>query len=181
VTIGDQVKATIDRLNAGDMESALIHLSSAFDDTAKKEYPKEKKISERIKKLLRDNQDVITFFSFGGNFFSEHKIDDLSLEDVLYKALRCGLQNDGTISNEIEFVDDMMWGKPDGKLCVPVTYLFGSFLVIIGAPGNSHEKVPESYDIRIIGNSFKINNLWGQMEYIREIMKNPGKVVKQPS
>lgn len=181
MTTGENIKAAIDCLNLGDMANALIYISQACDDTAKKEYPTAKKISERLKKFLAQNQDIITFCSFGDTFFSEHRIDGVTLEEILYKALRIGLENEGaaSISQKIEFVDDIVWSSPAGITRLPVNFVFGCFLAVVGSSINIGEKVPEAYTARIIGNNYKISDLLGQRDYIVRIMKNPGIAVKR--
>ena len=179
MTIGERIASAIDDMNAGDMESALIHISHAFDDTAKKEYPTAKKISERVRKLLKENGDLITFCSFGEGFFGGQKIDELTLEEILYKALRVGLETEDPDAMRIEFVHDIVWGNPGGILRVPVNFVYGILLAVVGAQCNGAEKVADSYQAGIIGTNYPINDLWGQNEYLRRIMKNPGTRVER--
>lgn len=179
MTTGERIAAAIDAMNSRDMENALIHIAHAFDNTAKKEYPTAKKISERIRKLLKENGDLITFCSFGEAFFSEQKVDETTLEEILYKALRIGLETQDPDAMRIEFVHDIVWGNPGGILRVPVNFVYGMLLAVVGARCNGSERVADSYQAGIIGASYPINDLWGQGGYVRRIMKNPGTRVER--
>lgn len=179
MTIGERIATAIDAMNGRDMELALIHVAHAFDETAKKEYPTAKKISERVRKLLQDNGDLITFCSFGETFFSGQKFDETTLEEVLYKALRIGLETQDPDAVRIEFVHDIVWGNPGGMLRVPVNFVYGILLAVIGARCNAGERVADSYQAGIIGTNYPINNLWGDAAYLRRIMRNPGQRVER--
>jgi hypothetical protein len=179
VTTGEKIATAIDAMNGRDMEMALIHVAHAFDETAKREYPTAKKISERIRKLLKESGDLITFCSFGDAFFSGQKIDEITLEEILYKALRIGLETENPDAMRIEFVHDIVWGNPGGILRVPVNFVYGMLLAVVGARCNAAEKVADSYQAGIIGTNYPINELWGDGEYIRRIMRSPGTRVER--
>lgn len=173
MAISDRVRECIDKLNANEYESALIQLSIAFDGTAKKEYPRIKKVGERFKAFLKANQDIITYFTFGGVIFIDCEVDGYTLEQIIYKVLRCGLLHEGSIPGEIEFVDELVWGRPGGKWRLPKSYVLGGLLAVIGANNNAGERVPEHYVVVIKGNRYQVNQLWGNSELIRRIMQSP--------
>ncbi len=169
MAIGDRVKECIDKVNIGDFENALIQLSIAFDATAKREYPK-LKVGERFKKFLRDNQDIITFFTFATNMFIDCVFDGYTLEDIIYHVLRCGLLHEGSIPDEIEFVDEIVLGRPGGRWRFPKTYVWGGLLAIIGAKSNAKERIPPQYAMLIMGKQYQVNELWGRCDVIRKKM-----------
>ncbi len=170
MTIGDRVKECIDKLNVGDFENALIQLSIAFDGTAKKEYPPSMKVGKRFKAFLHDNQDIITYFTFASNMFIDCTFNGYKLEEIIYHVLRCGLLHEGSIPDEIEFVDQIVIGRPGGRWRFPKTYVHGGLLAVIGAKSNATESVPPDYGVMIHRNSFRVNSLWGRSEEIRQMM-----------
>lgn len=169
MAIGDRVKECIDKAKIGDFENALIQLSIAFDGTAKKEYPKIK-VGQRFKIFLRENQDIITYFTFATNMFIDCSFDGYKLEDIIYHVLRCGLLHEGSIPDEIEFVDEIIIGRPGGRWRFSKTYVMGGLLAVIGAKSNAKERVPPQYAVVIMGKPYQVNDLWGRGDEIRQIM-----------
>jgi hypothetical protein len=169
MAIGDRIKECIDKFNGSDFENALVQLSIAFDGTAKKEYPSMKS-GERFTTILRDNQDIITYFTFAGNKFIDCVFDGYKLEDIIYRVLRCGLIHEGSVPEEIEFVDEIVLGRQGGRWRFPKTYVLGGLLAVIGAKGNANEKVPAQYRVVIKGKPYRVSNLLGRSIKIREIM-----------
>ncbi len=75
--------------------TTLIQVMIAVDDTAKKEYPREK-TSSRCKKFFRENQGFITRLAFGkleiqGPMLLDVTEQGITLDAVLYKLVRCSL------------------------------------------------------------------------------------------
>jgi hypothetical protein len=169
MAIGDRVKECIDKVTIGDFENGLIQLSIAFDGTAKKEYPK-MKVGKRFTTFLRDNQDIITFFTFATTIFIDCLFDGYKLEDIIYNVLRCGLLHEGSIPYEIEFVDEISIGHAGGRWRFPKTYVMGGLLAVIGAKSNAKERVPPQYAMMIMGKPYQVNDLWGHGDEIRHIM-----------
>jgi hypothetical protein len=170
MAIGDRVKECIDKVNIGDFENALIQLSIAFDGTAGKEYPKMKG-GRRFMTFLQKNQDIITYFTFATNIFIDCEFDGYKLEDIIYHVLRCPLIHEGSIPDEIVFVDEIVIGRPDGRWLFPKTYVVGGLLAVIGAKRNIMEKIPPKYVVIISGKSYQVNNLWGHCDQIRKLME----------
>ena len=171
MAIGDRVKECIDKMKSNDFENALIQLSIAFDGTARREFPA-MKVGERFKTFLRENQDIITYFTFASHIFIDCTFDGYKLEDIIYHVLRCGLLHEGSIPEEIEFVDEIAIGRPGGRWRFPKTYVAGGLLAIIGAKSNQKERVPPQYTVLIKGKWHHVNELWGRGDEIRRIISH---------
>src|SRR5258705_292085 len=91
--------------NANDLDNALIQLCIALDATAKNEYPRIKKVGERFKTFVKANQDIITFFTFNTNMFIDCQFGDYTIEQFIYKVLRCGLLHEGEVSTMFKFAE----------------------------------------------------------------------------
>jgi hypothetical protein len=169
MAIGDRVKECFDKVTIGDFENGLIQLSIAIDGMAKKEYPK-MKVGQRFTTFLRENQDIITFFTFATNMFIDCSFDGYKLEDIIYNVLRCGLLHEGSIPDEIEFIDEIRIGHAGGRWRFPKTYVMGGLLAVIGAKSNAKERLPRQYAVMIMGKPYQVNYLWGHGDEIRHIM-----------
>jgi hypothetical protein len=128
-------------------------------------------VGKRFKRFLHDTQDVITYFTFAGIFVLDFQYDGYTLEDIFYKVVRCGLLHEGSISDEIEFVDQIVWGRPNGKWRLPKTYILGGLLAVIGAPTNVRQRVPDHYSVIVAQKGYPVNQLWGRIDLIRQITR----------
>ena len=137
--MADRVTECINKYNADDLVNALIQLCIAIDGTAKNEYPR-KKVGERFRAFIKANQDIITFFTFRTNIFIDCQFGNYTIEEFIYKVLRCGLLHEGEVSAMFKFSDA---GEPiavsDKQWCLPRTFVFGTLLAVIGAPTNSRQ------------------------------------------
>jgi hypothetical protein len=174
MSIADRVTECINKYNANDLDNALIQLCIALDGTAKNEYPRIKKVGERFKAFIKANQDIITFFTFNTNMFIDCQFGQYTIEQFIYKVLRCGLLHQGEVSAMFKFAEP---GEPisigDNQWCFPKTFIFGALLAVIGASSNSRQSVAEELGVTVMGKSFKVNELWGHAELVRKAMEPP--------
>ena len=174
MSVADRVTECINKYNANDLDNALIQLCIALDGTAKNEYPRIKKVGERFKAFIKANQDIITFFTFNTNMFINCQFGQYTIEQFIYKVLRCGLLHDGEVPTMFKFAEP---GEPisigDKQWCFPKTFVFGVLLAVIGASSNSKQSVAEQLGVTVMGNSFKINELWGRADLVRKTMEPP--------
>ncbi len=172
MAIADRVEECINKYNANDLENALIQICIALDGTAKKEFPKIKKVGERFKAFVKKNIDIITFFTFNTNMFIDCQFGDYTIEHFTYKVLRCGLLHEGEIPYLFEFAEP---GQPvfisDTKWCFPKTFIFGTLLAVIGAETNCKQNLTDTLSVTIMGQTYKVNDLWGRADIIRQKME----------
>jgi hypothetical protein len=181
VSVADRVTECINKYNANDLDNALIQLCIALDGTAKNEYPRMKKVGERFKAFIKANQDIITFFTFNTNIFINCEFGGYTIEQFIYKVLRCGLLHEGEVSAMFKFAEA---GEPlsiSGKQwCFPRTFVFGTLLAVIGAPTNARQSVADQLGVTVLGKRFKVNELWGRADLVRETMAPPVAVSQIP-
>ncbi len=174
MSVADRVTECINKYNSNDLDNALIQLCIALDGTAKNEYPRIKKVGERFKAFIKANQDIITYFTFNTNMFIDCQFGQYTIEQFIYKVLRCGLLHEGEVSAMFKFVEP---GEPisigDKQWCFPKTFIFGALLAVIGASSNSKHIVAEHLGVTVMGKNFKLNELWGHAELIRKAMEPP--------
>jgi len=168
MSIADRVVECMHKYETNDLDNALIQVCIALDGTAKKEYPKVKKVGERFKAFIRENQDIISFFTFNGMVFIDCKFGSYTLDQFIYKVLRCGLLHEGGIPTMFKFGEP---GTPatlsDAQWSLPKTFIFGTLLAVVGASSNLKQVTGDHYKVVILGNEFKLNDLWGNAEIIR--------------
>ena len=174
MSIADRVMESINKYVANDLDNALIQVCIALDGTSKKEYPEMKKVGERFQAFVKDNQDIITFFTFNTNIFINFSFGGYTIEQFIYKVLRCGLLHEGEVPEILKFtepgaditISDKQW-------CIPKTFIFGTLLAIIGASSNANQVLSNDISVNIMGQNFDVNNLWGHADRIRQAMKPP--------
>ena len=174
----------------GDLELAFDMASHAIDATARMEYQAERiGQSERYKRFLNENLWVITsgtVIAHGGHlqfpnvFRTVRGVGDpsaqpfITLEDVLYHAVRCSLTHESELPRELTFHQD------DGSLAIlPVNggmslssgWVYGLVASVVAAPCNAgHTGGPDLHIDFKSKVSVTLPQLWGQREKIREIL-----------
>ena len=174
MSIADRVTECVNKYGANDLDNALIQLCIALDGTAKNEYPRVKKVGERFRAFVKNNQDIITFFTFNTNTYTDCQFGEYTIEQFIYKVLRCGLLHEGEVSSMFKFAEpgDSIYIS-DKQWCLPKTFIFGSLLAVIGASSNVRQRVADHLGVTVMGKSFKVNELWGHSELVRQAMKPP--------
>jgi len=174
MSIADRVKESIDKYNSNDLENALIQVCIAFDGTARNEFPDIKTNAKRFKAFVEANMDIITFFTCNTNVFINCQFGGYTIGQFIYEVLRCGLLHEGELSARFRFTEP---GEPisigGNQWSFPKTFVFGALLAVIGASSNARQKVADQLSVRIMGKLFKINDLWGHAEVIREAIGPP--------
>jgi hypothetical protein len=169
--ISDRIAECVAKYNTNDLDNALIQICIAIDATAKKEYPKTKKVGERFKGFIKSNQDIITFFTFSTNIFIDCQFGKYTVEQFIYKVLRCGLLHEGDVPAMFQFAES---GAPieisDRQWRLPKTFILGAMLAVIGATSNAGQVLPDSMTVSIMGKTFAVNELWGHSDVVRNII-----------
>ena len=176
MAVADRVTESINKYNSNELENALIQACIALDGTAKSEYPHVKKVGERFRAFIKANMDIITFFTFNTNVFINCQFGEYTIDQFIYKILRCGLLHEGELSAMFKFTEP---GEPVSvgtkQWCFPKTFIYGTLLAIIGASSNSRQRVADHLVVSIMGTKFKINELWGRADLIRNAIGPPVK------
>lgn len=174
MSIADRVKESIDKYNSNDLENALIQICIAFDGTAKKEFPHITTNAKRFKAFVKANMDIITFFTFNTNVFIDCQFGEYTIERFVYEVLRCGLIHEGELSTRFRFTEA---GEPvtigGNQWSFPKTFVFGALLAVIGASSNIRQRAADQLSVTIMGQRFKLNDLWGHADVIREAIGLP--------
>jgi hypothetical protein len=151
MTIANRIQAALKHFVAGEFEDALLQVSSALEGTAKKQYPSVVKSPDRCKQFIRDNEEFLLWYGWGG-MFRVGQAGQVTLHTTLagpkfdewvYGILRCGMYHEASVGDTVFFTDQLIaYGTLDGgKYVVPVYLVLGMILAVIGAPANADQSV----------------------------------------
>ena len=171
--ISKRIAEAIDRMCAGDAESALIPACIAVAATSHQVYPT-KSDNQSYKDWLHDNLALITRVGMGNvsiaNFYLKYKHPDLkpdnndycSLEQILYHVVRCGLIHNAELPSTIKFTSEgVIKIDNDGILTLGSSLIYGLIVAVIVCPVNAGGKIPADYSIIVAGKTLPLNRLWG--------------------
>ena len=172
---GDRLDEAVIKLSDGDLENALIQISTCLDATAKIKYP-ECGVGQRIRRYVEENirfifhvmtagtvvfQANVTFGSFG------------NLPNVVYKTIRCGLLHDADLSETVSYKTGLYVGMDDGRFIVTDSMLWGLVLLLIGDEANAGERLKSPKMFRAFGTDIALDSMWGRIEDIEHIVGFP--------
>jgi hypothetical protein len=174
--IGKFISSAIENYYNGNYSIALALTCSAVDATAKKLYPILNN-NERIRNFIQENMRIVSFFglpgiSTGGLRIKCDSIPEIKkdinnlagLEDIIYYAIRCSLIHECEPDPRIEFINKTRIGDLNGKFTLPSQIIWGLILSVVLSEANTNEKLDVSLDINILGDEYKLDELWGQKE-----------------
>jgi hypothetical protein len=183
MSVGSFLSVSLDALQSENYDVSLALACTAIDATAKKLYGDGLSNNQRNKKFLNENMRLVTHFGFPGITASglaikcdnipELKRDPkglVSMEEILYHTLRCGLVHECEIDNRIEFVEATFIGDYNNKFRMPANLIFGLVLSVVLSESNVGETLSKNYSIKSNGKNYNLNTLWGERaKILREI------------
>lgn len=174
--IGKFISSAIENYHNGNYSVALALTCSAVDATAKKLYPTLNN-NERIKKFIQQNMRIVSFFglpgiSTGGLRIKCDSIPEIKkdknnlagLEDIIYYAIRCSLIHECEPDPRIEFINKTRLGDLDDKFTLPSQIIWGLIFSVVLSETNINEKLDGPVDLNILGDEYKLDELWGKKE-----------------
>jgi hypothetical protein len=172
MSVGKRVSATIDMMQGGDPEGALFQICAAIDVTASKELGKSGGSS--YKDFIHQNLGLITDIALGRqilnqNFGFDHpklKKDAngyVSIQDIFYHAVRCGLYHETALPDDLKFTDEMQIRLDEGGvLILPSALIYGLICAVVVSPINHNEIAPKEGILNFGTFPIPINKLWGR-------------------
>ncbi|WP_312095496.1 hypothetical protein [Aminipila sp.] len=148
MAVSERVQEALIKLEEQDFDNALIQLSIAVDGTARKMYPNLKN-AHRIKSFMKAKRAFIWWTLLNGLPDSDTEFclsfsdkGYVSIEDIMYKYIRCSLLHEGEMPPNITF-DNVNYFKvnADSSLILPVGYLYSILWAVISSAENRDEKM----------------------------------------
>jgi len=165
--ISRRVADCIKEMELNNTEGALLNLFPAIDVTAKRRYPKEKKVGVRFKKFLND-QEVFIYFTATGASIKNVTAGGLSLADALYKFGRTSMMHDGELENRISFdAQDASMGK---QWFLTKGFIAGMIISVAIAEENKDEFIEPTGSFNVFGGEYTLNELWGREKHFEKII-----------
>jgi hypothetical protein len=157
------------------MTSACISL----DATAKNEFGT--KSERRCRQFVQANLDIITLVGLGGALLvapgatlklkqPESPTSCISVEDILYKSIRCHLVHEAALPKNVTFTKDAFYGERSGIFQIPVLMIYAVILSVIGSPTNSTRSLGMDMVMMVNGKQLILDQLWGKADVIRQIL-----------
>ena len=166
--ISRRLEQCIQHLQSDDYEGALVNLFPAIDKTAKKRRPKDG-VGKRIKAFLEEEETLISAAATG-NVLRNISVNGIKITDALYRFGRTPIAHEGELDPRLQFNVTGNVEIGGDRWNLPSQYIFGMVVAVIVAPENSDEQVADALQVTLFGQSFKVNELWGQGQLVQRII-----------
>lgn len=173
---GNRLDEAVVKLFKGDLENALLQISTCLDATAKIKYPETKSVGQRIRRYVEDNLQFIFHMMTGGAvvFRADVTFDSFGdLPTLLYKTIRCGLVHDASLSETVSYKTGFYVGLDEGKFIVTDSMLWGLVLLLIGDDANAGERLKSPHVLRAFQTNIELDRMWGRIRNIENIVGYP--------
>jgi hypothetical protein len=188
MSIAKRIEETIVKMSADDTEAALIPISIAVASTASLLYPG-KKDNEAYKRFVAKNLGLITRVAFRGTAFAHMRVGfvhphlkpasdgTVSIEQVLYHVVRCGLLHSASLPTELRFENrNVIIVDPDtNTLVLPSSLILGLLIAVVSSPVNASQRADDTCAFHWRGNEIKLNALWGNRSELDAFLALPHK------
>lgn len=179
--IGKRIDECLSKLKDHDAENAFIQLSIAIEGTSKLAYPNITGSVQRNKQFIKDSMPFVFWSLTNGTptksksfgFIMDEDGKEISLEEVMYKLLRCTLMHEAIMPETVEFVEDEYIANINGKIILPVAIISSYCWAVIAHPVNKNAHMEKNYMMRVYSSStlYNLNNCWGNEEKLRTIVR----------
>lgn len=179
--IGRRIDECIAKLKLGDGENAFIQLSIAIDATSKLNYPKIKGSSKRNKLFIKENLPFVLWSLTNGTpnkssslfFVIDDEGKEISLEDIMYRLLRCTLLHEGDLPDLVIFTQEEFIANKKDKIILPLAIISSFCLAVIKNPFNKKEKLINNNLFIPYGSNipYDLNQCWGNEDRLRSIVR----------
>jgi len=193
VDVGRSVTKTIDEIENGDLESAMLHACNAVDGTAAKAQPSTpsstRPSNKQFTEFLRGNYAILGATGMPGINLNETRFPvdverpkapggQPDLADVLYGIHRCTHGHGAEMPKGFELIPDFGSDSKNtsalienGRIRLSDRILFGLLAVAIMAPENIGQQTPSGYHLTLAGVTYQINDWWGKRVEFEEVCK----------
>lgn len=187
VSVGDDVRSSLDHWSVEEWQSALWHATAALDDTAAKRYPAWDEAA-RFRQTVRDDVDVFGAMAgpdidFKASEFpvmveSDSPYGRPDIADVLYGVHRYLRGEEYALPAGLEVVPHVqaepLFNISNGRLWLRASAVLGLLAIAVFAPENKGELIPGPYHLGWQQQTFHVVGWWGWREHFREIVTNAG-------
>ncbi len=187
MTVGEQVRNSLDHWSGFEWYAALWHASEALDDTARKRYP-DLGVAARFKRTVRDDIDIFTAMAapdidFAGSRYpipvhSDSADGRPDLADLLFGVHRFQHEHEEDLPGGLVVTPHAdgvpMFHISEGRLRLRGSAALGLLAISVFAPENRNETIADSYVLGWKDQSFQVNSWWGWQDHFRAIIRKAG-------
>ncbi|HTY32819.1 hypothetical protein [Mycobacterium sp.] len=183
--VGDSVRHSLDHWERREWDAAMVHAGNAVDATARKRYP-QLGVATRFKRTIRDSLDIFRVMAAPGIDFDQSRFpiavkSDMpdgrpDIADVLYGVHRWSHGHDDELPRGFELTPHgpqpqqiRIWTT--GRIQLPASVAIGLLAIVVFAPENKGEAIPDGYQLSWYQYVFIICLWWGWQDHFREIIR----------
>ena len=168
-SVSRRIEKSLSYWAAGDAENCLINLFPAIDKVSKRRRLKAG-VGERIRGFLADEERLITGIATRNILVVE--INGMTFPQAMYKYGRTSVVHEGELDDRLKFSSDGSVRIGD-TWTLSLGYIIAMIVAVIVAPESAEEKLREDWEITIFDNhQFAVNDIWGEREKIRDVMRD---------
>lgn len=178
--IGNRIDECLEKIKISDGENAFIQLASAIEGTSKLAYPHITSSARRYKQFIKDSMPFV-FWSLTNGTPSETKhftfqtkdYNEFSLEDVMYKLLRCSLFHEGEMPDLVTFTNNNCIANLNDKIILPLAFIEAYCWAVIANPVNKNAYLERNHMVSPFGTTviYDLNDYWGNEKMLREVIR----------
>ncbi|SFH43487.1 hypothetical protein SAMN05660649_05188 [Desulfotomaculum arcticum] len=150
---------------------ACIAIDASLKKYNKLLNPADKGVGERYKLFLRNHMPII--LSTGNIKIiakGEVKIGNKTLQEIIYKRIRCSLLHDGYIDDSIRLGEEI--GREGQIMFLPYSIVEGLILSVVLSDANKDIKSKESCKVLILDKVYHLKDVWGRNDiFYNELQK----------
>jgi hypothetical protein len=187
MTVGDEVRSSLDHWSAEEWRQALWHATAALQETAAKRYPSLDP-GTAFRRTIRDEVDIFGAMAgadidFGRTRYPVPVATDSAdgrpdIADVLYGVHRYLHGEEDAMPAGCEVVPHVegepMFAIGSGRLWLRASAALGLLAVAVFAKENKGEQIPWNYQLGWQQHIFHVVGWWGWAEHFREIVADTG-------
>ena len=185
MTVGEQVRSSLDHWSVGEWRQAMWHATAALEQTAVKRYPTLDP-AEAFRETIRADVDVFGAMAgpdidFEVSRFplpvdSDRPDQRPDIADVLYAVHRYLQGEESAMPAGFEVVPHVE-GEPlfnidNGRLWLRASAALGMLAIAVFSPVNKGQEIPGSYHLGWQQHIFHVVGWWGWRDHFREIVTN---------
>jgi len=162
--LGDVIQDAFELLKSKPLV-ALTQACIASDITSKKYTGMNGKRDNRVRfeKFFNDYKHII--MSSGRIKLivqGELRIGTLTIQELLYKLIRCGLVHDGDIDENVILVEDKIGIDENNKILIKADIIEGLLLTNVLCNSNKEIRCKDNFLVEMLFERYPINSLWGR-------------------
>ncbi|WP_171208897.1 MULTISPECIES: hypothetical protein [unclassified Ruegeria] len=168
--IGRRIVKSQEDMEKKDYESAATAMFQALDATAKKRYPKEPFVGNRVRSLITDQEDIISRIGFGTIVIGSN-YGGATLAQAIWKFARNPLIQDGELDPRMSFENDLGVTAIGDVWNFNPSFLMGLSIAIVSAKENAGEAEFLKGGVFENGVYVPFQSMWGAEDMVRHILR----------